>query len=98
MAEELLRRGWTEADLAARRKSDPGKLAISARLRRETTLPIRRIATRVHLGTSKSANARLHAWMRTRPTGSQPKPPRIRRPGLTFPDPAAPAEHAADLA
>jgi hypothetical protein len=65
MAEELLRRGWTEADLAARRKSDPGKLAISARLRRETTLPIRRIATRVHLGTSKSANARLHAWMRS---------------------------------
>jgi hypothetical protein len=33
MAEELLRRGWTEADLAARRKSEPDKLAISARLR-----------------------------------------------------------------
>jgi hypothetical protein len=33
MARELLRRGWTEADLAARRKSEPDKLAISARLR-----------------------------------------------------------------
>ncbi len=65
MAEELLWRGWTGADLAARRKSDPDKLAISARLRRETTLPIKSIATPVHLGTSKSANARLHAWMRS---------------------------------
>jgi hypothetical protein len=63
MAEELLRRGWTEGDLAARRKSDPDKLAISARLRRETTLPIKSMDMRVHLGASKSANARLHARM-----------------------------------
>jgi hypothetical protein len=43
MAEESLRRGWTEADLAARRKSDPDKLAISSRLRTETTLSTKSI-------------------------------------------------------
>lgn len=63
VAEELRRRGWQEADLRKRRKSDPAKLAVAARLRRETTLSIKAIAARVHLGTSKSANARLHRWM-----------------------------------
>ena len=65
VAEELLWRGWTEADLAARRKSDPDKVAIAARLRREAMLSFKSIAARVQLGTSKSANARLHAWMRS---------------------------------
>jgi len=63
VAEELRRLGWREPELSARRKSDPGKLALAARLRRETTLSLRAIAARVHLGTSKSANARLHQWM-----------------------------------
>jgi hypothetical protein len=39
---------------------DPAKLALAARWRRETTLSLRAIAARVHLGTSKSASARLH--------------------------------------
>jgi hypothetical protein len=64
VAEELGRLGWQETDLKARRKSDPDKLALAARLRRETTLTLRAIAARVQLGTSKSANARLHEWMR----------------------------------
>ena len=34
-----------------------------ARLRRETTLSIKAIASRVHLGTSKSANIPLHTAM-----------------------------------
>ena len=38
LAEELQRNGWSERDLLARRKKDPAKLAIAARLRRETTL------------------------------------------------------------
>jgi hypothetical protein len=38
---------------------DPGKLAIAARLRQETTLPLKEIPAPIHLGTSKSANARL---------------------------------------
>ncbi len=58
-------------DLAARRKSDPGKLALAARLRKETTLTVKRIAALVHLGTSKSANVRLHSYMHR---GNQPDP------------------------
>jgi len=61
--EELRRLGWNEADLANRPRSDPAKLAIASRLRKETTLTIKAIAARAHLGTSKSANARLHSWM-----------------------------------
>ncbi len=62
--EELSRLGWTPEELAARRKSDPVKLAIAARLRRETTLGLKEIARRVQLGTSKAANSNLHRWMR----------------------------------
>ncbi|MBI4326011.1 MAG: hypothetical protein HY674_12190 [Chloroflexi bacterium] len=51
-------------DPATRRKNDPSKSAIAARLRQETTLTVKRIAARLHLVTSKSANARLQAWMR----------------------------------
>jgi hypothetical protein len=49
VAEELGRLGWQETDLKARRKSDPDKLALAARLRRETTLTLRAIAARVQL-------------------------------------------------
>ena len=64
VAEELARLGWSQEELEARRKSDPAKLSMAARLRQETTLTIKAIAARLHLGTSKSANARLHGWMR----------------------------------
>jgi hypothetical protein len=74
IVEELARLGWTERELAARSKGDPGKLALAARLRRETTLTLRAIAARVHLGTSKSANARLHQWMRKSASPLQLKP------------------------
>ena len=63
VAEELARIGWTEKDLAARQKSDPAKLAIAARLRKETTLSIKDIAARAQLGASKGANSNLHKWM-----------------------------------
>jgi putative transposase len=63
IAEELQRLGWSESDLVMRRKNDRGKLAIATRLRRETTLSIKIIAARVHLGTSNTANARLHRAM-----------------------------------
>jgi hypothetical protein len=62
IAEELRRRGWTEADLGRRRKSDPVKLAVAARLRRETTLTVGWIARRLELGTRKSAAVKLHRW------------------------------------
>ena len=60
IAEELSRRGWEESDLATRRRSDPGKVAIAARLRQETTLPIKWIAARVQIGTAKGAKSVLH--------------------------------------
>ena len=63
VAEELKRRKWVEADLAKRRKSDPEKLAIAVRLRRETTLSVKSIGRWLLLGSSKSATIRLRAAM-----------------------------------
>jgi len=60
IAEELQRLGWKEVNLEQRNKSDPEKLAVAARLRRETTLTIKAIAGRLHLGSWKSATTRLH--------------------------------------
>jgi hypothetical protein len=59
IAEELGRLGWQPADLAARPKHDPDKVQLAQRLRRETTLSVRHIAERLHLGTPKSASFRL---------------------------------------
>ena len=76
VAEELKGLGWKEADLKSRRKNDPDKLEIAARLRRETTLTIKAIAARVCLGTSKAANAKLHRHMRggEKPGGDAARP------------------------
>ena len=41
VSEALSRRGWTESDLAARRRSDPDKLALAVRRRNQTTLPVK---------------------------------------------------------
>ena len=60
--EDLKRLKWREVELLARPKSDPAKLAMAARLRRETTLPMPQIAARMHMGTWKSLNAKLHRW------------------------------------
>jgi hypothetical protein len=56
-----------ERDLQARRKNDPAKPEIAARRRQETTLPIKEIAARVPLGTSKRANRKLHDPLRRSP-------------------------------
>jgi hypothetical protein len=64
IAEELNRLGWTQADLAIQRKRAPGRLDLAARLRRGPIMPLKWIAARVHLGTSKSANGKLHEWMK----------------------------------
>ena len=60
IGEELARLNWTADDLVRRRKNDPGKLALGVRLRRETTLSIKAIAARVHLGAYNTAHANLH--------------------------------------
>jgi len=56
--------GWNRNDLLVRRKSDPAKLALAARLRKETTLAIKEIADHLHLGKPKGAKSNLHKWMR----------------------------------
>jgi hypothetical protein len=58
LGEELRRRGWQEAGLAARRTSDAGKLEVAGRLRRETTLSLKQIVERLHLATPRSASVR----------------------------------------
>jgi putative transposase len=74
VAEELGRLHWQEADLRLRNKGDPAKLAIAARLRRETTLSIKAIAARIHLGTTRSANNRLHVAMTGAAAGPRDQP------------------------
>ena len=63
VAEELTRLQWTESDLAVRRKSHPSKLALAARLRQETTLSVKQIAERLHLGQPKGARTNLHKFL-----------------------------------
>jgi REP element-mobilizing transposase RayT len=60
--EELKGLRWNAGELSRRLKSDPAKLAIAARLRRETTLSLPWIAARLQAGTWKSLNAKLHRW------------------------------------
>ena len=74
IAEELKRQNWQETDLPTRRKNDPIKLEIAARLRGETTLSLKAIAARLHLGTSKSANATLHRHMKLRKSTDSAQP------------------------
>ena len=60
IAAELKRLKWKETDLKEQRKTHPEKLAMAGRLRRETTLTVREIAQRLHMGSWKSLNNRLY--------------------------------------
>ena len=59
IVEELAHRGWQESEWATGRRSEPGKLAIAARLRSGTTLPIKWIAGRVQIGAAEGAKSVL---------------------------------------
>ena len=59
LSEELRRLNWRETDLVSRRKRDPSKLEIAVRLRKETTLSVKEIAARLHLGTPCKCQASL---------------------------------------
>ena len=50
VAAELRRRGWKEEELPARARSDKHKVAIAARLRRETTMTLKWSAQRLAMG------------------------------------------------
>ena len=65
IGEERRRRGWEEEALQRRAKSDPEKLAIADRLRRETTPRLRQVAERLHVGSSKSLNNKPHPRRKT---------------------------------
>jgi hypothetical protein len=47
---ELTQRRWQESNLAVRRKGDPEKIQIARRLRRETTVTLKWVASRLHMG------------------------------------------------
>jgi putative transposase len=80
IAEELQRHGWHKSDLLRRARSDPIKLDLAARLRRETTLSIKAIAAMAQLGSSKAANAKLHQHMRgSATTDQQQRRPQLRK-------------------
>ena len=74
VAQELARLGWSQSELQAREKSHPWKLALGARLRRETTLTVKEIAELAHLGRPKGARANLHKFL----NGSATKAPQLQ--------------------
>ena len=47
---ELRRRGWTQAELGKRRKTDAVKVKVAARLRTETVMTLDWIAERLQMG------------------------------------------------
>ena len=48
--EEKKRLGWEETDLPVRRKGDSGKVRVARRLRQETTMSLKWLAQRLHMG------------------------------------------------
>jgi len=57
--EGLQKLGWTEADLAARKKGDRAKVKLAVKLRAETTMTLKWIAARLQMGTGASLSNRL---------------------------------------
>jgi REP element-mobilizing transposase RayT len=57
---ELDKAGWTDKDLERRRKGDPWKVRVAARLRAETTMTLKWIAERLRMGSWKHLNGRLY--------------------------------------
>jgi hypothetical protein len=52
--------GWTEKELSRRAKGDKEKVALARRLRAETTMTLRWIASRLHMGTWTYVSNLLH--------------------------------------
>jgi REP element-mobilizing transposase RayT len=58
--EELRRRGWKEQDLAGLAKGNKGKVAVARRLRQESTMSLKWIARRLHMGSWTYVSNLLH--------------------------------------
>ena len=67
MREELGRAQWTEGDWEQRAKGDPVKVAVAARLRRQTPMTHKWIAHRLHMGAWTHLNKRLYEQRRAEP-------------------------------
>ncbi len=67
VAKELRRRKWGEAELGRRAKGDAQKVAMAVRLRAETTMTVKWIAQRLHMGTPGHVHHLLYQ-RRKRPT------------------------------
>lgn len=63
LAAELQRRGWDEAELKRRRKSDPAKAEVALRLRRETTASWDWIARVLFMGVSDYAAHSVRSFL-----------------------------------
>jgi putative transposase len=50
VAQELKRKGWTDADLSSRRKGDTGKVELAVAVRSRSTVPLSWIAERLRMG------------------------------------------------
>ena len=61
LEQELRRRGWKGEELKARRKGDKNKVAIAARLRRETTMTLKWLAQHLEMGSWNNVSNRLAA-------------------------------------
>ena len=70
---ELKRRGWKEAELQARAKSDKNKVTIAARLRRETTMTLKWIAERLAMGSWNNVSNLLAVHCKTKPRQNKTK-------------------------
>ena len=60
IAQEFKKLRWKQGDLERRPKGDPKKVRIAARLRRETTVTLKWIAQRLHMGTWTNLNNHLY--------------------------------------
>jgi putative transposase len=79
IAEELAKQGRAGADLARTRKTDPGKVAIAQRLRRETTLSLRWVAAELRAGSVNTLRNALAAVSSAAPAEAGPSPRAIPR-------------------
>jgi REP element-mobilizing transposase RayT len=61
LEQELKRRRWKEEELKVRRKGDKNKVAIAARLRKETTMTLKWIAEHLKMGSWNNVSNRLAA-------------------------------------
>ena len=70
VVEGLKRLRWSEADLRARRKGEPGKVKLARELRSKTTMPLAWITARLNMGSRGHLAWLLQQRGSGRPTAS----------------------------